>query len=209
VNGDKFDAGNICKYLLYMSPRVNPGRHGLHRAPGGLSLVQEFLNTRSIAGQCDDLLASSVLANQWANREVARWAADRRIQDRGSAFGRRDLTVVRELRDTIVGLAAGNVHESISHRSCSATFALDASGDVRLEPAGQGWRWFSSALWGEILLSQQVGTWARLKICGNPDCASAFYDRSKNRSAVWHDVKTCGNVMNLRASRARRAANRR
>ena len=34
----------------------------------------------------------------------------------------------------------------------------------------------------------------------------AFYDRSRNNGRVWHDVHTCGNVANLRASRARRRA---
>jgi predicted RNA-binding Zn ribbon-like protein len=37
-------------------------------------------------------------------------------------------------------------------------------------------------------------------------CPCAFYDRSRNNSRVWHDVRTCGNVANLRASRARRRA---
>jgi predicted RNA-binding Zn ribbon-like protein len=53
-------------------------------------------------------------------------------------------------------------------------------------------------------LGVQAGTWMRLKLCHNPPCASAFHDRSKNNGGVWHDVKTCGNAVNLRASRARR-----
>ncbi|MGV9881539.1 CGNR zinc finger domain-containing protein [Streptomyces sp. NPDC003006] len=44
----------------------------------------------------------------------------------------------------------------------------------------------------------------RLKTCRNPLCRVAFYDRSRNNSGVWHDVKTCGNAANLRAYRARR-----
>jgi predicted RNA-binding Zn ribbon-like protein len=43
-----------------------------------------------------------------------------------------------------------------------------------------------------------------MRLCRNPTCRAAFYDRSKNNSAVWHDVKACGNAINLRASRARR-----
>jgi predicted RNA-binding Zn ribbon-like protein len=54
--------------------------------------------------------------------------------------------------------------------------------------------------------SAQENTEWRLKLCRNPECAVAFYDRSKNSSAVWHNVKTCGNAANLRASRARRRA---
>jgi predicted RNA-binding Zn ribbon-like protein len=91
-----------------------------------------------------------------------------------------------------------------SIRSVSGSFALSDTGEVRLEPAGSGWRWMASALWSEILLSQQHDTWRRIKTCHNHQCGSAFYDRSKNNSGVWCDVKTCGNAANLRASRARR-----
>ncbi len=67
-------------------------------------------------------------------------------------------------------------------------------------------RWLASAVWGEVLLAQRDGRWERLKVCRNPACPCAFYDRSRNNSRVWHDVHTCGNVANLRASRARRRA---
>jgi len=64
----------------------------------------------------------------------------------------------------------------------------------------------ASVVWGETLLAQRADTWRRLKLCRNAVCNSAFYDRSKNNSGVWHDVKMCGNAANLRASRARRRA---
>jgi predicted RNA-binding Zn ribbon-like protein len=35
-------------------------------------------------------------------------------------------------------------------------------------------------------------------------CRSAFHDGSRNGSGVWHNVRTCGNTADLRASRARR-----
>jgi hypothetical protein len=31
-----------------------------------------------------------------------------------------------------------------------------------------------------------------------------FYDSSKNQARVWHNTAVCGNLINLRASRARR-----
>jgi predicted RNA-binding Zn ribbon-like protein len=30
-----------------------------------------------------------------------------------------------------------------------------------------------------------------------------FYDNSKNQSRVWHNTSDCGNLVNLRAARAR------
>ncbi len=87
-----------------------------------------------------------------------------------------------------------------------ATIVVDPGGDLALHPAGRGPGWFVSAVWVQVYLAQQAGTWRRLKLCRNRPCGSAFYDRSKNNSGVWHDVRVCGNAANLRASRARRRA---
>jgi predicted RNA-binding Zn ribbon-like protein len=54
--------------------------------------------------------------------------------------------------------------------------------------------------------AEVAGTARRLKICPNEWCHVAFYDRSKNNSAVWHDQASCGNIVNVRASRARKRA---
>ena len=54
--------------------------------------------------------------------------------------------------------------------------------------------------------AQVTGAWRRMKVCRNPECEVAFWDSSRNTSGVWHDGRTCGNVANLRESRARRSA---
>ena len=71
-------------------------------------------------------------------------------------------------------------------------------------PAGSPGEWLESAVWAQVLLAQADGTWPRLKLCRREACGSAFYDLSRNNSGVWHDVRTCGNVVNLRASRLRK-----
>jgi len=178
-------------------------RFGLAAAPGGVALVQDFLNTKAIEDH-PDLLAEPVLAQSWLTTAVQAWSTSRGDDVHPPALAPADVTKLRALRATIAGLITGDVSGSPGIRSVPASFALSDSCEVRLEPAGSGWRWLASALWGEILLSQQTGTWRRLKQCHNPDCRSTFYDRSKNNSAVWHNVKVCGNAANLRASRARR-----
>jgi predicted RNA-binding Zn ribbon-like protein len=75
---------------------------------------------------------------------------------------------------------------------------------VGIGPEGTDSGWLASAVWSEILLAQLTGTWARLKLCREPGCRSAFYDTSRNHSGLWHDVHSCGNINNLRASRSRR-----
>ncbi|HWF30307.1 MAG TPA: CGNR zinc finger domain-containing protein [Mycobacterium sp.] len=178
-------------------------RYGLALAPGGLGLVQDFLNTIAIYDY-PDLLANTTLADAWAVNAVRTWSAVRDIDAQPPSLNETDLSRLRALRGTITKLVAGEPADGRGTGSVSASFALSDAGNVRLEPIGSGWRWLASALWGEILLGQQEGTWRRIKQCHNHHCGSTFYDRSKNNSGVWHDVKTCGNAANLRASRARR-----
>jgi predicted RNA-binding Zn ribbon-like protein len=167
-------------------------------------LVQDFLNTVSIGEYGPDLLADGALAGQWAFGAVRTWSALRGLDVQPPALSDADASKLRAVRDTISKLVTGEPPTGQGAEAVSASLALSGTGDVRLEPAGSGWRWLASALWGEILLSQRDGTWRRIKRCHSPHCASTFYDRSKNNSGVWHDVKTCGNAANLRASRARR-----
>jgi CGNR zinc finger len=167
-------------------------------------LVQDFLNTRGIEGYGVDLLADTALAGGWAGSAVKTWSAAHGADLRPPALDDADLAKLRALRTSIGQLVAGEWPTGRGTGFLSASFALSDTGEVRLDPSGGGWRWLASALWGEILLSQHADTWRRIKQCHNPHCGSAFYDRSKNNSGVWHDVKTCGNAANLRASRARR-----
>lgn len=172
-------------------------------APGGVAFVQDFLNTKAIASY-PDLLADTELAQTWATNAVQSWSRSGDSDVHPPALSAADIGKLRTLRATIANLIAGDAAPGDDSGTVSASFGLSDTGEVRLEPAGKGWRWLASALWGEILLSQQTGTWRRLKQCHNPDCGSTFYDRSKNNSGVWHNVKVCGNAANLRASRARR-----
>jgi hypothetical protein len=200
------DVLDIVKYSLHMSSWPASERYGIGPAPGGLALVQDFLNTVAIGGYGGDLLAELSRAQAWAIQAVAAWSAHRDQQPRVPALTDSDLSRLRALRSELAAMVAGEPQGSSGIRSATASFAVSEAGEVRLDPAGHGWRWLSSALWGEVLLSQQTRTWRRLKRCNNPGCRSTFYDRSKNSSGVWHNVKTCGNAANLRASRARRRA---
>ena len=90
--------------------------------------------------------------------------------------------------------------------TATASLQLDEDGLVRLEPRGTGWQRLASLVITAAFEGQRADTRRRLKTCRNPRCHVAFYDRSRNNSGVWHDVKTCGNTANLRAFRARRRA---
>src|SRR5581483_9399062 len=52
--------------------------------------------------------------------------------------------------------------------------------------------------------AQQSGLWSRLKVCRNPECRWAFFDRSHAHRGMWCDMATCGNMIKNRNLRARR-----
>lgn len=178
---------DIVKYRSLMSPTPTERFH-LAAAPDGLHVVQNLLNTRAIAAyELPDLITDGAAAS-------ATW---------GEALSDGDAAALRALRADVEAAIAG-VLTPIP--AVAVELIPDPDGTVRLLPTGTGAEYIASQIWAEILLAQQTDTWRRLKRCKNEACGSAFYDRSRNNSGVWHDVKTCGNMANLRASRARKKA---
>lgn len=182
------------------------GRYHIDLAPGGLVLVHELLNTVSAGRPREaDLLSARELAQPWLRTAVSLWAAGT-----GAAtpfqveLGERDLIRLRALRDQLRALAGDASDVTVPGLAGSIQLTLTEAGEIATHPRGRGAGWVSSAALGEIYLAQQHNLWDRLKICRNHRCGTAFYDRSRNNSGVWHDVHVCGNAANLRASRARR-----
>ena len=175
-------------------------------APGGLAVVQDLLNTRQIGRHAFDLLGTVDGARYWLRQAQGPWGPDPQAADDwvGNLCDP-DLTALRALRTDIEQLVRGNAGHSPGPVA-RTTLVLGPDGELTVEPAGRGLAGFAAQVWAQVFLAQMAGTWKRLKLCHNPPCASAFYDRSKNNSGVWHDVKMCGNAVNLRASRARRRA---
>ena len=176
-------------------------------APGDLELVRGFVNTLDMEEGREELDSPAA---------AAAWLAGRDLLDPGVAIGEEELDRARALREAIRELLRAD-HEGT--RATEAAAILDAEagraglavgfgadGTARAEPAAGG---FDRAL-GRLLLlvaeAQRDGTWARLKVCECDDCQYAFYDRSRNRSAVWCDMAVCGNREKVRAYRRREAA---
>ncbi|MEE1833726.1 CGNR zinc finger domain-containing protein [Streptomyces sp. SP17KL33] len=101
------------------------------------------------------------------------------------------------------GADAGDRTVAPAVHVAAAAVRMDRDGRAVLEPRGQGWRYVAALVLLEVFQAQQADTWRRLKICRNARCTTAFFDRSRNNSGVWHSTKTCGNPENLRAHRAR------
>jgi predicted RNA-binding Zn ribbon-like protein len=182
-------------------------------APMPLLLVQAFVDTveRDVGV---DMLAHPDEARAWLT------AAGLRVTDPDRPdpdFGE-DLRLAREARTSVAALIGRNSGDEpltpddlapLEKVLGQAQPRLDiaADGQVRLGPSLPA-RTLADGLLGLLLIirdAQADGTWDRLKLCGNPDCRWAFYDRSHSRRGAWCDMATCGNRLKNRNLRARRA----
>ena len=186
-------------------------RFGLDRAPGGLGLVQDLVNTSLVdeTQLAPDLLATLDDAQGWLGAALAAWSATTRRPAPEIVLTDADLGPLRALRRQtreVLRQGAGASADGSSSVAPRIELALDADGAVAYQPVGRGWKALAGLVYAELWLAQTAGTRQRLKTCAKPTCGAAFYDRSRNLSRVWHDTKMCGNAINLRASRARQAA---
>lgn len=186
-------------------------RYGLESAPDGLGLVQDLLNT--VGGgtpRQPDLLADLGDARAWADTATSQWAAVTGRPAPPVPIDAAGLAELRTFRDDLRELTA-QVQDAEADpdalvpllHSAPAALQLGQDGLVRLEPRGTGWRQLVALVLTAAFEAQLAGTRRRLKICRNPDCRGAFFDRSRNNSGVWHSAESCGNAANLRAYRAR------
>jgi predicted RNA-binding Zn ribbon-like protein len=183
----------------------------LKPAPEPLLLVQAFVNTRNL-DTGTDLLADVGAGNEWLHLSGL-------LGPQATATAG-DLRAARDVRESLRALIAHNGHgpaptdgdmrplQAVT-RSRRPQLAIDPAGRVQLG-AGTGGQLADGLV--QLLLivrdAQQDGSWDRLKVCGNSDCAWAFYDRSHSRRGAWCDMASCGNLIKNRNLRARRGSQR-
>ncbi|MEV8148651.1 CGNR zinc finger domain-containing protein [Arthrobacter sp. NPDC080073] len=189
-------------------------RYGLSVAPGNLGLVQDFLNTiteGTIAPP--DLLATLDSAQEWADQVTEQWIS---IDELGWAktlprLTENDRKALAAFRDRLFEGLFGHSHSETASRAgrnnltYRPVLTVSTEG-IGLRPDGEGWKYFETALLLICHQGQIEGVLRRMKSCKSDTCDVVFYDRSNNNSAVWHDVKVCGNRANVRAYRERAAS---
>jgi predicted RNA-binding Zn ribbon-like protein len=179
-------------------------RLGLQLAPDGLSIVQDLINTAAIdVFEIPDLLADADAANRWAAAALGLWSQRTGQPPCDLTLAHRDLTPLRRLRTDLRHWLLTGELSTLTVPAKHLSVGMEA-GRPTYRPRGDGAAGLTAIIGMEMLLATRSGTIDRLRVCMNHECSAAFYDQSKNGSRVWHDVKACGNVANLRASRARR-----
>jgi len=185
-------------------------------APPPLLLVQAFVNTLDLD------LRTDVLAHA---DEARAWLADAGLRDPGpSSPGQADtdfaadLQLARDVRESLRAMIARNTEgkplteaelrplEQVTQQA-KTRLEVTSDGQVRLGTAIPVQR-LADGLAGLLLTirdAQADGSWDRMKLCGNPDCRWAFYDRSHSRRGAWCEMASCGNKLKNRNLRARRA----
>jgi len=193
---------------MTLPPWVPGDEHEWKPAPEPLLLVQAFVNTLDL-DLGTDLLAGAGAANGWLHLSG--------LLPADATAGPGDLRAAREARESIRALMARNgggpqpAGEDLGAlravaRSSRPRLVIDEAGTVGLAPEpGGGLADGLIRLLVIIRDAQRDGTWQRLKICGNPECEWAFYDRSHSRRGAWCDMGSCGNLIKNRNLRARRA----
>jgi hypothetical protein len=164
-------------------------------APGRLELVQRFVNT------VDHEHGRELLYSPARLRTVLLSLG---LLDPAARVSEADLERALELRERLRGLAlANNDGTEDSVLEAELVVRLDGREGV-LEPARRNVDGALADLVGIVYTAMADGTWPRLKACRRDVCHWLFYDRSRNRSAVWCQMAVCGNRTKTKAYRARR-----
>jgi len=178
-------------------------------APPPLLLVHAFVDTLDLD------LHTDVLAHA---DEARAWLADAGLRAPGQPGFDADLRLAREVRESLRAMIGRNTGgpllteaelqplEQVTSRA-APRLEVAANGQVGLG-TGDGTGCLADGLAGLLLAvrdAQADGSWDRLKLCGNPDCRWAFYDRSRSRQGAWCEMASCGNRLKNRNLRARRA----
>lgn len=175
------------------------------KIPHDLETVIDFINTLDVEEQVDTLASPSELSSWLRSKEL--------LSDDGADAQRSDLRPAIELREALRALARANNGDQPcpdawatlerAARAGKLGVHFDREGDVDVRPEARGITGALTLLLAPVAAAVADGTWPRVKACRSDTCEWAFYDRSRNHSAVWCEMAVCGNRTKVRAYRER------
>ena len=173
-------------------------------APGELELVRAFVNTWDADEDVEHVPGPA---------ELGAWLADHGLLDPGATVTAAEHRTAIEVREALRALLLANsgleldpdaapVLDSAARRARLGV-RFDADGHVHTAPDAGGVAGALGRMLAIVAAAQEAGTWVRLKACLADDCQWGFFDKSRNRSAVWCDMRICGNRQKVRSYRER------
>src|SRR3954470_10507185 len=174
-------------------------------APDELDHTRQFVNTLDLESLEDEIAEPHA---------AAAWFTGRGLLPGAETLGAADVRQAQEMREALRKLLLAHngapldaaAVDAVNNAAKSAELVVRVGDDghAALVPVRPG---IDGALGRLIAIAYRAmseGTWERLKACPEDKCEWAFYDWSKNRSATWCDMSTCGNRAKARAYRQRR-----
>ena len=173
-------------------------------APDELALVEAFVNTWNADAGTEAVPGPVELRDWLVEQDLLDGGARATAAEHGQAIEVREALRALLLQNAghEVGPDAAAVLDAAARRA-KLTVRFGAGGVVRTEPEARGVAGALGRLLAVVAAAQDDGTWIRLKACLADDCQWAYYDRSRNRSAVWCDMRVCGNRQKVRSYRER------
>ena len=175
-------------------------------APGDLAQIQDFVNTREVDEDRDDIAQPAGLRA---------WLAERGLMGSRDPVTPEDAAHAQEVREALRALLFANNGEPLdpdaphvlddAARRAGLVLRFEPSGGSVLVPSAAG---VDGALGRLLTIASDAmadGIWDRLKACRAETCQWAFYDATRNRSGVWCSMRVCGNREKVRTYRARQA----
>jgi hypothetical protein len=177
-------------------------------APDGLEDVRSFLSLHDhIEGSDESFAPSPASLEDWLRRRDLIAGSD--VADPA------DLDWALVIRDAL----RAKVHENAgAPRDHEAVEVLNAAArdtglqlcfgceENRLHTEAHGVRGAIGTILGVAFLADLDGSFHRLLECQDPACPTVFYDRSKNHTAKWCSMASCGNRNKVRKFRERERA---
>lgn len=171
-------------------------------------LITAFVNTHDLEEESDSIAKPAQLVD-WIAAHAGEYVAEPDRADLSRALALRE-----SLRSLLVANNGGEPQEAklaplreAAERSRYRP-ALDADGNLTLEPARADLSGFEARLLLAIERLQSQGAWPRLKACTDEGCRWAFYDTTRNRSRTWCSMEECGNREKTRRYRGRKAGSK-
>ncbi len=188
--------------------RVPPGEDRIATpipAPGGLAVVQAFMNTFDAKAKKDELRTPRHLADLLSRQGLL---------PAGTQLTAADLERARSVRHGLRSLAWANGGRKLNAEAVArldqgaagarAQVRFDADGTSRLEPVSRDFDDALGTLLGYVHEARCEGRWKSFKLCSNGECHRAFFDFTKSCSGKWC-TRRCGEKIRARASRRRAA----